>query len=74
MVDIAAYRKNKESDTVDTTTVMNLISVKRSELEHILTSGKNLLNKDVLSKSVELDKAILTYMSDCPSLPAQSGK
>ena len=57
---------------MDTTTVMNLISVKRSELEHILASGKNLLNKDVLSKSMELDKAILAFMSGYP--PAQSGK
>ncbi len=59
---------------MDTKTVMNLISERRSELEHILSSGKNLLNKDVLDKSEELDKAILVFMSGCPGLTAKSGK
>ena len=49
---------------MDTTAVMHLISEKRAELEKILVASKNLLNKDVLNKSEELDKAILTFMSD----------
>ena len=48
---------------MDTTAVMDLISEKRAELEKILAAGKNLLNKDVLSKSEELDKAILVFMA-----------
>lgn len=64
----------KESDTVDTKTVMNLISVKRAELEDILASGKSLLNKDVLDKSEELDKAILGFISGYRGVPAKNGK
>ena len=59
---------------MDTKAAMNLISVKRSELEYILASGKNLSSKDVLNKSEELDKAIMAFMSGCPGLAAKSGK
>ncbi len=48
---------------MDTKAVMDLISEKRAELEKILAAGKNLLNKDVLNKSEELDKAISVFMS-----------
>ncbi len=48
---------------MDTKVIMDLISAKRVELEQILATGKNLLNKDVLNKSEELDRAILVFMA-----------
>ena len=48
---------------MDTKAVMDLISAKRAELEQILATGKNLLSKDVLNKSEELDRAILAFMA-----------
>ncbi len=47
---------------MDAKAVMDLISVRRAELEKILASGKSLLSKDVLNKSEELDRAILMFM------------